>query len=279
MSRQAARKPVAVYSDQKAMTAVSELFPRLQSSFPDRIVKGVETDEFVHTLTTNSAAMAVVPGICGETCNYYDMLGGKDGQKNIAAFVEKGGLLLTVCAGSYLIAHKTEYIPPWGPAKERINLAALFNATARGPIVPLAQQPHGPEWYQDVTTVPVDYKGRDGQWRETRVAYGNGPALFPYAENPDLEVLARYKGIPDEPIAAAWLKVGKGAILWLGVLPYMGHNQDMEKTPVGKIRDLMLQLKPFEAGREDFWSALVGRMQDHLKKMETGPSPLQGRTP
>jgi hypothetical protein len=92
-----------------------------------------------------------------------------------------------------------------------------------------------------------------------------------------LDVLARYRDVPGNPIAAAWLKQGKGAVLWLGVLPYLGYEDTpMEPGPfTAKYRDLMDKLKASEGGRQDFWAALVGRITDRLSAARRQPPPPQ----
>lgn len=271
-------RPILVYSDQAAQTATAQLLPQIRAAFPHRPVVTADSVTLGAAIAHSSAAAIVLPGICGENCSYYDRLGGDSGQRRLAAFVEKGGLLVTVCAGSYLVARKTEYLPPWGPAKERTNAAPIFNAVARGPVTGAAR-PGGPAWYEDCSVVPVSYRAADGAWRQTAMAYGNGPALYPDADMPGMEILARYDDVPDSPPAAAWLAYGRGAVLWLGVLPYMGHEPVGPGKDFQKIRDLMAQLKPHETERRLFWDTLMRRAENHLRGMDaptprTGPAPL-----
>lgn len=262
--------PVLVYSDQTAQTATGQLLPQIRAAFPDRLVLTADTATLTAAIRQGSAAAIVLPGICGENCSYYDLLGGDAGQRRLEEFVARGGLLVTVCAGSYLVARKTEYVPPWGPAKERLNVAPLFNAVARGPVADGAR-PDGPGWYEDCSVVPVSYRDTDGSWRQTAMAYGNGPALYPDAANIDIEVLARYDSTPGQPPAAAWLTHGDGAVLWLGILPYMGYEPVGREESVRKIRDLMERLQPHEAERQHFWDILMQRAENHLRLHDVRP--------
>ena len=256
---------IIVYDDPRAMTAASGLTARLKESFPGYKVDNLPTAAFLRALDNDAGAIAVIPGISGDDCRYTDLMGGEAGHRKLHGYVERGGVLLTVCAGSYFITRKTEWTPHWGRAKERVNASALFNAVARGPVGE-GRQAATPGTYNDCTMAPVSYRGADGRWHETEVAYGNGPALYPDDDTQDMDVLARYSGVPGSPIAAAWLKQGKGAVLWLGVLPYLGYEDTpMEPGPfTDKYRGLMEKLKASEAGRQDFWAALVGRITDHL---------------
>src|ERR1700743_2604007 len=130
---QTARR-IIVYDDPRAMTAASGLIARLKESFPGYKVDGLPTAAFLRALDNDGGAIAVIPGISGDDCRYTYLLGGEAGHKKLQNYVERGGVLLTVCAVSYFITRKTEWVPHWGPAKERTNVRALFNAVARGPV-------------------------------------------------------------------------------------------------------------------------------------------------
>lgn len=275
------KRRIVVYEDPQAMTAAAELVERLKESFPSYRVDGLPTAAFLRALETDAGAIAVIPGIFGDDCRYTDLLGGEAGHKKINDYVARGGVLLTVCAGSYFVTLRTEWQPHWGPAKARENLRALFNGVARGPVGPGRQATGAPHSYSDCTMIQVRYKSADGAWRETEIAYGNGPALYPDEDQPGLEVLARYNGVAGNPAAAAWLKHGRGAVLWLGVLPYMGFRRtaaDNDSALAAKYRDFMESLRGSEDGRRDFWAALVERINGHLAAAcREPPAPDQRR--
>ncbi len=264
-----ALKRIVVYNDLNARTSISGLFPFLEKSFPHLPVETADTASFLDCLKDHDI-MAVIPGIYGEECRYYDLFGGDRGMKAIEDFVQKGGLLMTLCAGSYLVANKTEYMPPWGPSKERVNASPLFNAVAIGPLAGLAQKPEKDLWYSDCSVVSVSYKKPDGRWEKTGIAYGNGPALIPHTQPPDFETLACYDEIPGRPVAAAWQTRGQGAVMWLGVLPYIQYQPAERTSKIEALRQLMENLMPHETGRHEFWNSLVGRIEKHLSG--TGPS-------
>lgn len=258
------RGGIVIYDDPRAQTSVSCLPETLAENFPVRKIYTALTNSFMRALGENRAAVAVIPGIWSEDSQYFDLMGGAEGQRTLQNFVTGGGVLLTVCAGSYLVSRKTEYTPPWGKRRERENIGALFNATARGPLQGLGMRPDGDEWYDGVHAVPVTFKAADGTWKETKVAYGNGPALFPHDKNNDYEVLARYSGLPDAPIAAAWQDIGDGAALWLGVLPHIGWQAVDDHPSLKKIHKLMAELKPHESARKEFWNGMMGKIRNHL---------------
>src|SRR3989338_7779890 len=161
------RGNIVIYNDSRAQTSVSCLPEALSESFPDKKIYTADNDSFLQALHENSTNIAVIPGIWTENSKYYDMMGGDEGQKKLQGFVSAGGILMTVCAGSYLVSQKTEYIPPWGEKRERTNNAALFNALARGPLQGMGMEPDGPEWYDGVHAVAVKFKASNGALKET----------------------------------------------------------------------------------------------------------------
>lgn len=255
---------IIIYDDPRAQTSISCLPQVLSKNFPDRKIYAAPTEIFMRALGENRTALAVIPGIWSEDSKYYDLMGGSEGQKTIRDFVANSGLLMTICAGSYLVSSRTEYAPPWGARRERDNPSALFNALARGPLQGMGREPVGDEWYDGVHAVPIKFKAADGTWKKTRLAYGNGPALFPYERDHDYEVLARYDGLPDSPIAAAWHEAGKGAALWLGILPHIGWQPVDNHPSVKKVWDLMNQLKAQEPARKEFWDGMIRKIENHL---------------
>lgn len=264
---------IIVYDDPQAKTSTSVLTPALRAAFPGHKIESCKTAEFMDTLKNGNASLAVIPGIYGEDCPYYDLLGGEDGQKIIQDFVRHGGLLMTICAGSYLVARETRYAPALGPEKSRLNNAALFNAVARGPVNGDGRRSDGPGSYDDTTVLTISYKNAAGGWSRTGIAYGNGPALIPDENDNLVNALAHYD---DDTIAAAWKTEGQGAVLWLGVLPYMGYEKIPPHLGAEKISSFMEKLKPHETGRTDFWTLLVRRMSDHLAaalRKDLAPAP------
>lgn len=258
------RGDIVIYDDPQAQTSISCLPQVLSESFPGKKIHTALTNAFMRALNENLATIAVIPGIWSEDSKYYDLMGGSEGQKTLQDFVTKGGILMTVCAGSYLISRRTEYTPPWGKKRERDNPRALFNALARGPLQGLSMEPLGDQWHDGVHAVPVNFKTADGTWKETHIAYGNGPALFPYQQDHDYEVLARYGVVPQAPIAAAWQEKGKGAALWLGVLPHIGWQPVDNHPSIKKVRELMSELEPHEPARKKFWNGMMGKIKTHL---------------
>lgn len=258
------RGGIVIYDDPRAQTSISCLPQILSESFPDRKIYTALTDSFMRAVGENRAAIAVIPGIWSEDSKYYDLMGGAEGQRKLKEFVENGGILMTVCAGSYLVSRRTEYTPPWGKMRERDNPSALFNAIARGPLQGLSMRPDGDEWYDGVHAVPVNFKADDGTWKDAHIAYGNGPALFPDESDHRCEVLARYSGLPGAPIAAAWKEKGAGAALWLGVLPHIGWQPVGDHASVKKVRRLMDELKPHETARKEFWDGMMDRVRSRL---------------
>lgn len=222
-------------------------------------------------LRSDHAKLFVLPGIVGEVSAYTDQLR-PDALKEIRDFVERGQVMLTICAGTYFISRKTVYDPPWGHPRGRLSAAPLFNAVARGPVAPHGRQPHPSSRFSDVTVVPVSYKTLDGQWKEGGVCYGNGAALYPDNDRcPDTEILARYRQAAGTPVAMLRHRLGKGAIYMSGILPEIAYQKIRINSPgFQSVRTLMDDLKPHEAERQQLWDGLVTRIRRDLR-LNGGP--------
>jgi len=254
---------IPVFADPRAFTSSGDIISRLRESFTSCSVAAVDTNNFFASLNAKSTIMAVLPGIVGET-SYYHQLIGDAGMAKIKDFVERGGILLTACAGSYYITEQTKYAPPWGPEKSRSNPRALFNGLALGPIPGSAFVPNKTTQFEDITLVPVLYEGADGNWLTTEIAYGNGPALYNYPEDKNTTILAHYETVLGRPPAIVWKKMGAGAILWLGALPYIGP-QVLGPNATTLQKTMVARLTTHEDGRKDLWNNITARINAHLK--------------
>lgn len=255
---------ISVYSEREARTATDSIAKSMRHSFTGHDVRLESTELFMRRLRENSADICILPAIFGEQSMYHEFLGQR-GMGDMRDYVERGGVLVTICAGSYYICANTRYTPEWGHPKGRTNPTPLFNALAHGPIASEAKKPGDPSEapYEDIVLTPLTYRTADGEWLTANIAYGNGPALFPHENIPGLTVLARYAKERDFPAAVAWQERGAGAILWLGALPYLGATP-LQAMPGSPQADLLEQLAQNEPGRRDFWNSLTNRIKTHL---------------
>ncbi|PCH98982.1 MAG: hypothetical protein COB76_06570 [Alphaproteobacteria bacterium] len=97
---------------------------------------------------------------------------------------------------------------------------------AYGPLPGYARPSNNSEDFGGCLPVPVSVKTLNG-WKHETVWYGNGPAFFPLNTHDlpcDINVIARYRRIENQPIAACSFPFGKGEILMSGPLPhYLSH--------------------------------------------------------
>lgn len=258
------RHDILVYSD--TGTATGSLIPSLSDSFSKRhfnIRRITAQDIADGALRQPQARIFVLPGITGDISPYTDQMR-ENALSEIHDFVRRGpNVLMTICAGSYFISRQTVYSPPWSQPRGRHSAAPLFNGVAAGP-VPGYARPSGPDCrFDDVITVPVTYQEQDGTWSAARVCYGNGPAFFP--DTPDVDILARYGGVPGEPPAILRRSFGAGHVYLCGILPDIAYQHVTPLQQHESARRLMNELKPEEAGRKKLWTSLTNRIKQDLK--------------
>ena len=259
---------ILIYNNGQGTTG--SLTPSLDQAFNDHKVKTtvINASHIQGDILQPSAArkMLVIPGIAGETCNYSDELDAT-ALESIRNFAAEGGIILSICAGSYFLSRQTIYSPSWGPHKERKSLAPLFNGVAHGPISYFATAPGAEPRFGHVVVVPVNYKDLSNQWRKAGVCYGNGPGLYPDRDESGFEVLAHFvnKDAGNGPAAILRKQIGEGALYMSSVLPEIGYQAVANNAGLESALTLMAALKPHETQRQDLWITLTGRIKKDLK--------------
>jgi biotin--protein ligase len=262
-------KHIALYTSANA--SLHELKQALSESFNgvSLVLLDKNTIHEPGALNENTL-LFVLPGITDESSPYPSEIG-EDGIETIRNYLKNGGVSLGSCAGAYFSCDFTLYNPSWLPQpKTQSTCLRIFNATARGPLAELSV--HDPEetWFSDCTVATVSFTDIDNKSHIAEIAYGNGPALFPYSEEEEqsLDVIARYEDVEGRPIAVATKQFGKGMAMFTGVLPFMGFDEQHEQTSQPRLRTLMQQLKPHEASRNALWDRMVSDIKKHHAKFE-----------
>ena len=260
-------RDIFVYAD--AMTATGSLIPSLQQSFNahDYNIRRITGQDIAAgILRTPQSGIFILPGIIGEVSPYSAQLPLSSLQE-VSDFVGRdNNVMLTLCAGSYFISRQTVYVPDHGEPKGRHSLAPMFNGIARGPVPGYGRASTDNCRFDDVIAVPVRFKTADGSWDSTKICYGNGPALYPDDINDTaVEILARFADIPGEPVALLRQSFGAGSIYMSCVVPDIAYQHIEPERGHESARQLMDELKDYEAGRQKLWTTLTNRMKQDLK--------------
>lgn len=146
---------------------------------------------------------------------------GEKGRMAIYKYVASGGGYLGICAGAYFAAKRIIYQgaedkKPW----QGDNRLGLFKGLASGPVPSLPAAMN--EGYEG-TSLPdiiIEHKKGDNLKKVTPSFYLGGAFFVPDAGTSDeIEVIARYKNIDDQPIAALRAPVGLGVAVLCGTHP------------------------------------------------------------
>jgi glutamine amidotransferase-like uncharacterized protein len=257
-------KDILVFGEHPASTG--SLIPSLKSAFPHHALRKIGADDLRHgALDDEQAGLLVLPGITGEVSLYPQTIG-EDGLKRIRSFIEKKGVVLTICAATYFVCRETRYTPPWGPAKGRMSINHLFNAAAIGPLPSFARQATNDPKYGDVSVIPVQFKTDRGEWRDAHVCYGNGPALYPDpSEHHTSEILATFSGQNDNAPALIRKVIGKGAVYMSCIHPEIAYQDMRAQRGLDDAARVMTALQPHEQGRHALWKNLTDRIKRDMR--------------
>ena len=163
---------------------------------------------------TDSCALLVMPG--GRDLPYLHDLSGRANER-IRDWVQSGGKYLGFCAGAYYASRRVEF--ELGTPMEVLGERELdfFPGVCRGTTFP------GFAYETEAGAKEVVLELERAAWRNywsqspDRVAvwYNGGGSFILDRPLPNVQVLARYDGLPDKPIAGVRCVVGKGlAVLW-----------------------------------------------------------------
>ncbi len=245
-------------------TSLAQISGRLSDSFRGVQVTPVSAEELLQAGTLNDQVQALVlPGIVGDDSPYSTLLGAR-GNQVIRDYVTGGGVFVGVCAGAYYACREIRYDPPWlaHPKTSRPGLD-FFNGLAAGPVGHAALKGDR-SWYSDCTIVPVSFAGADGQAVVVGIAYGNGPVLKSFnaaAADDAINVIAHYAD-SDLP-AVATRHIGAGLAVFMGVLPYIGHDRAMSGHVVPALAEINNKLALHEPERQVLWDRIVSTIKTH----------------
>ncbi len=163
--------------------------------------KTLSAKDLIETDWDQSAKLLIIPG--GRDRPYHRDLKGAGNQK-IRRFVEAGGIYLGICAGAYYACSLVDF--ERGHPNEIIEERELqfFSGNAIGPA-------YGLGLYDATST-----RGARLAKLELGSVYFHGGPTF-QGDFTNVEILARYLDLPDQPPAIISCPVGKGRAILSGV--------------------------------------------------------------
>ena len=151
----------------------------------------------------------VMPG--GADLPYCRKLNGK-GNANIRSFVENGGTYLGICAGAYYGCSALEFHKGRTDEISGTRELAFVDAVAYGSLPEIAP-------YYDQTLKSAGLTKLDINGKNVHFFYHGGPAFR--IEGKDINVVARYAELKQNPPAIIKTGVGSGHVFLLGIHPEM----------------------------------------------------------
>lgn len=216
---------ILIYNDAESRTCSADLLCTLNKSFKHKHVAIVGTDRhnFIRNINELNPSIIIIPEIKGEE-SFYNRHITHDMRDAIKTHVSNGAMIVSFCAGAYWMCEKIVYNPPHGAMKTR-NGKDVFNIASSlksyGPLSGYGKKYDKNDILGGCITVPLKIKTVNG-WKNDNSWYGNGPGFLPLNNKlPDnIDVIARYRRIEDQPIAACSVPYGKGQVILSGTLPH-----------------------------------------------------------
>ena len=165
------------------------LYNTLSLRYGKENVRFIDADELKNGALTSRINAFIMPG--GASRYVSDKLNGA-GNQAIRDYVAQGGLYIGICAGAYYGCRRTEWQPGFDQRFLVDNELGFFPGTASGPVMAFAS-PDNPHHMAAITPIET----HDGQ--RHAVLYWAGPVFEDVTA--EVEVLARYASLPDQPAA------------------------------------------------------------------------------
>lgn len=208
------QKYIGVYTDTGADFGMLRASINQYASSVDLSVKNIHAEDINQgKLDPESIVAFFLPGATDGT-QYREKLYSKIIKENIHNYVENGGVFAGECAGAYYTCAQIKYKldhPDKSKRKDKTGLG-LMNTHAIGHLPELlhADEDRLGGGYQTAVT-RVTYNKKTAE-----ILYWGGPKIDNIENDPDIETIASYTDLPNQPIAIAKKKIGKGFAIFSG---------------------------------------------------------------
>ena len=270
------------YIHQENLSSYS-LMLMLNEAFGKRNVTAISGKRFSVT-DLSPYDMLVLPGTATEENPYFDLFLPQD-VTYLRKQVEEGMIIWTDCAATYHVCDYIQYTDSDLNPKSQRGLNWI-EATGAGPVSGRALPRSASSKFMDVATQRIIYDGHTAE-----ICYGNGPGLHLSPSetlNPSVKIIARYKDVENNPVAALTKRIGRGLLISTGVLVQIAPDEMKEALPYPEAeahrRSLFNKLVQVEPQRLHFRDYLINEARQHYRGLRTGrktaslldfpPSPL-----
>lgn len=218
-------------------------------------LKRMEASALKTTDWEKETSLLIVPG--GRDVFYNQSLQGQ-GSEKISRFIREGGAYLGLCAGAYFAAHSIEF-EKGGPfevcAKRDLEFyPGLAKGSAYGSNKYCSDSEAGAE------AALVSWKQSPG------FVYFNGGCVFVDAHQyPNVEVLATYCDLKDDPAAIVSCTYGKGRALLSGV--HVEWDSSLLNRESPHLKKLIPSLEKGNARRRELFRDMLTRLNINLQNI------------
>ncbi len=206
---------------------------------PRYSIEHVSCDHLNNDHWEASTALLVIPG--GRARPHYQNLAAGGNQK-IVEYVRSGGKYLGLCAGAYYGAAQTIFERGGDLAINDSGPLNFYPGIAEGPAYGLGKFKYKDESGAQLATICFETVGKISNILKI---YFNGGCFFHSHHNKqNIEILARYHDIQDQPAAIVECAVGAGKAILSGVHIEYSHRDIEEDLRLGFFASVLKRLDP-----------------------------------
>lgn len=196
-------KYILIYSDEgTSKVGVESLMLACEKKLGLKSIKIIAKD-IIETNVLDNCEIIIFPG---GMANFYCKKLNGEGNRRIKKFIEKGGLYIGICAGSYYACDRLDFHGEEFDVVDKWELK-LFDGIAKGSLSELTidnrfydETPHSKNFVKlNFTNKKMD--------KNEKYYYHGGPEFIPYENNENFNVIAKFENGKNAIITG---KVGKG---------------------------------------------------------------------
>ena len=215
--------------------------PHFKKLFQKKTIHFLSCEEVLKGTWVNDAALFVMPG--GADIPYTKKLNGL-GNTIIKQYVENGGIYLGICAGAYYAAKNIAFSKGTESEVTGDRELSFFQGTIEGPTL----APYHLETFEGARAAYVEWN-LDRKTAFHSFYNGGGHFINPM-QYPNTKVLAIYKDLPSQPVAAVECSVGKGKAILSGV--HFEYDPSLLDDTDPYLKEIIPILKKYDSKRIAF---------------------------
>jgi biotin--protein ligase len=244
-----------VYLDEGVCRQSAEALAQQLEEILDPSIAVIKVDSFyLKTEAWENRTVALVMG--GGVCSIWDERLGTEGIDKIRRYVHQGGNYIGICAGAYFACKETRFEIGLSSIEKKRDLS-FFPGKAIGPLV----QTDEPLSLSAARAAKVYFDGEE----EGSLYYQGGCFFEAEREDPEVEIMGRFRKLSPHKAAAVYCRAGRGGAFLCGLHPEFKWSASLSAKADRVYAKLVRKLSPHETFRQNVWKAAGRKLSLPMK--------------